>query len=297
VPYPWSRPSSPTEPDAQPSVSQECAEVKGLDDLELGTTAAIGQSQIIRTLLTPAARAWLRSQLQSATDLQIQLSGGDGQLLQGHIPSVAISGRGIVYRGLYLSKIQVTAEKIRFNIGQVLRGKPLNPMDPICVRVNLTLQETDLNASLAGSLLSRTVADLFAQWLAPLLTGKSATSLPELNGTELTRADHNLADLVLHEPRFEIEGRSLLLVAEISTAQWGRLPIGLRAGLQIEAGQKIKLIDPKWLTPAPPSAPWPDLSTFSVDLGDHVRLQSLTLDGRHLCCQGEIWVQPARRAI
>ena len=117
------------------------------------------QSRIISKVLTPALRLWLRSQVEQVEDLQINIQAGDRLLLTGHIPKVSLSARRAVYQGLYVRQIQLVAETIRINLGQVLKGKPLRLLEPVPVTGELLVEEVDLNASLQGTLLPNALTE------------------------------------------------------------------------------------------------------------------------------------------
>jgi hypothetical protein len=90
--------------------------------LETSKTLKPKKSTIISTVLSPALRLWLRSQVEQLEALQFNIIGGDRQILTGHIPGVSIAASGVVYQGLHLSKIQLEGTDIRVNLGQVIKG-------------------------------------------------------------------------------------------------------------------------------------------------------------------------------
>lgn len=82
-------------------------------------------SAIIRSVLSPVLKFWLRSQVEMVQDLEISIDGADGQILKGNIPQAQVSGQGIIYQGLYLTKLNLVATDIHLNIPQILKGQTL----------------------------------------------------------------------------------------------------------------------------------------------------------------------------
>jgi LmeA-like phospholipid-binding len=108
---------------------------------------------VTRTLLTPILQLWLRSQLESAQELKVKISGSDRQLWQGIIPLTEVSGTGIVYQGLHLSQIGLSATEIQLNVGQVLKGDSLKLLAAIAVKLDLRLKVEDFRLCLAAPLI------------------------------------------------------------------------------------------------------------------------------------------------
>lgn len=91
------------------------------------------QSKIIASVLSPAIKLYLRSQVDQVEGLEIKIKGGDSQILRGHIPEVSLMAQRAIYQGLFLSQVQVTGENIKINLGQVLKGKALRLLEPIFI--------------------------------------------------------------------------------------------------------------------------------------------------------------------
>jgi hypothetical protein len=121
---------------------------------------------VVSKVLSSAVRVWLRSQVESVEDLQFQIGGSNRQILTGHIPKVAIAARQAVYQGLHLSQVDVVGEAIRINLGQVLKGKPLQLLDIVPIQGDIELTQADLNASLSSPLLRGGITDFFRAWRA-----------------------------------------------------------------------------------------------------------------------------------
>lgn len=117
-------------------------------------------SRLIGKVLSPAIKLWLRSQVQQIDRLELEIAGSDRQILTGNIPRVSILASQAVYQGLHITQVQLEAQEIHINLGQVIKGKPLRLLDKVPVRGNLYLTQADLNASLASPLLTDALTDL-----------------------------------------------------------------------------------------------------------------------------------------
>lgn len=235
-----------------------------------------GQSHLIGRILAPALGVWLRSQVEQVDDLQVHIEAGDRHLLSGSIHRVAIAAQRIVYRGLHLSDLALSGGSIRVNLGQVLRGKPLRLLQPVPVWVSLTLQEPDLNASLASPLL----ADALTQFLkGVLLSALDLPGSPEEQQWQMKQ--------------MAIAPGTLTLMASLTTPQQ-TLPVIVRTGLKLAQGNQLQLDRPEYLVnlQAKRGLPLTDLQGYGVDLGSEVCLQDLILAERQLVCQGYVTVTP-----
>ena len=85
---------------------------------------ALSPSNLISKILSPALRLWLRSQVEQAEELEIQIQGQDRQILRGYVPEVSLQTRRAIYQGLRLGQVLLQGENIHINIGQVVKGKP-----------------------------------------------------------------------------------------------------------------------------------------------------------------------------
>jgi len=111
-------------------------------------------SAVIRSVLSPLIKIWLRSQVESIHTLEIEIAGRDGQILKGLSPSAKVMATGVVYQGLHLSDLCLTASEIHLNTPQVLRGEALKLLQPIQVNLELNLTPSDLKHCLDASLLT-----------------------------------------------------------------------------------------------------------------------------------------------
>jgi hypothetical protein len=114
-------------------------------------------SSIIRSVLSPLVKLWLRSQTEAIDTLEIEITGRDGQILKGLIPTAKVMATGVIYQGLHLSNLCLTASEIRLNMPEILRKEPLKLLQPIYVNLELNLTPSDLNHCLRASLLTDAV--------------------------------------------------------------------------------------------------------------------------------------------
>lgn len=245
-------------------------------------TTTPSRQRWISTLLEPAIKLWLQSQMESVAELTVKIEAGDRQILSGCIPQVALAARQAVYRGLHLSQIAIQGQDIQINLGQVMRGKPLRLLHPVPVAVDLRLHEKDLNRSLGAPLLAGAVADLLAEWL---------------------RAAHGVGlkgHLAAHpSPQITLADDRLTLMAPWQDKAGGRGTLTLTAGVYLAGHHCLQFQQPQLsYQPAaegeealpPPLAEL--LADFALDLGTDVELTILQIQPGALHCQGYLWVNP-----
>ncbi len=223
---------------------------------------------IVGSILAPACRAWLRSQVSHVDDLQVHIAGGSRQILGGTIPRVTVSAVGAIYQGLSLGSIDLIAENIRINLPQVLKGQPLRLLEPIAVMAKVKFSESDLQASLAAPLLSQAITDLFGQMLTT-----------NLQQPEWSIDWHQL----------EITPQTLRLQGDLS-ANGEVSTIEILTGVAILDGHMLHL-DPLKIT-CEMDLPGRNITRHSIDLGEDVNITQLDLLTGKLLCQGRIQVNP-----
>ncbi|TAD79117.1 MAG: DUF2993 domain-containing protein [Oscillatoriales cyanobacterium] len=225
-------------------------------------------SRLIGAIVAPAVKLWLRSQVESAADIQVALTGRDRQILTGRLPEARIVARSVVYRGLHLGAIELVARAIAVNLGQVVRGQPLQLLQPIPVAADLSLSAADLAASLAAPLL----APALAEFLQPLLTRWGATA-------------------TLRDPQASLSADGLILDGVVQDQ-----PLRLQFGLVLSGPlgpngtQQLILRDPRWLTAA--GELLAALDSIALPLGEDVAIDQLTISPDRLHCSGTITVRP-----
>jgi hypothetical protein len=226
------------------------------------------QSQIISKVLSPAVRLWLLRIVQQVSNLEVKISGSDRQILSGYIPRVSIWAHHAVYQGLHLSQIQLVGEGIRINLGQVLRGQPLQLLEPVPVFGELLLQESDLNASLQSPLLANALTELLG------------TLLPASCPVDGQGSWHKIA----------IGSGQLILRGTVAT-ELEPTPLVIRTGLKLASSHELELEHLQIHNQE--GSPLGNLDSFKLDLGPEVAIAELTLSPGQLFCHGRINVIPA----
>ena len=220
------------------------------------------------SVLAPACRVWLRSQVSHVDDIQVEIAGGSLQILGGTIPRVSVVAEGAIYQGLSLGSIDLVAENIQINLPQVLKGQPLGLLESITVTANVKFSEDDLQASLAAPILSQAITDLFTQILGA------------------NSQEHNW---IVEWDRVQIVPQLLILQGNLTTE--GRTaPIEISMGIAIFDGQILHL-DPLKIT-CSIDLPGSNITSHSIDLGDDVNIIQLQLLAGELTCRGGILVNP-----
>jgi hypothetical protein len=234
-------------------------------------------SKLISKVLSPAVRLWLRSQVEAVAGLEFRIEGGDRQILSGYIPKVAIVARRAVYKGLHLSQVEVTGEKIRVNLGQVLKGKPLKLLEVVPIEGSLGWDEADLNASLKAPLLANALAEFFLNWVR---------SVAHLLPKDLAQAIQE--PLVLRDAQAEILPHQvqLRLNWDVLREPHKGFSTTLQTGLGLVSKRQLKLEQPRLLVGEIPT----ELPDYDVELGD-VALEDLRLE------LGQIWVRGRIRVL
>jgi hypothetical protein len=233
------------------------------------------QSKLIGSVLSPAVKLWLRSQLEEIAHLDLTIAGCDRQLIGGYLPMVYLKGQRALYQGLHLEQVEMWAENTRINIGQILKGKPLQLLEPIGVTAQAQIQESDLNRSLSSFILSNALNDLliFLLQAGEVKEAKQMVKESTIAWRSLT-LDHQIASVegIFSHPEQE--------------------PIGIRIRLALALLDARTLeIKPLELTPIPL---WSSLKlkTFPLDLGDSVNLEQLSIDSGQLSCSGRLEIRP-----
>lgn len=240
-------------------------------------------SQLISRVLSPAVRLWLRSQVESVARLEVQLQGSNRQILQGRIPQVAVIAQQVVYQGLHLHHLELAAEQIHINLGQIVKGKPLRLMEIVPVWGMLRLQQSDLEASVSAPLLANALTEVVL-----LLLRQAPNPLPEGIATAL-----QTGNLRIEQPQVQLATQQLRLNAFLSTPVH-RLPVVLQTQVQLAAGSRIQLLQPQLCqNDGPNFCCLVALNQVEIDLGPEVTIQELILEPGHLSCRGKANVIPA----
>lgn len=237
---------------------------------------------VLSRILEPALQLWLRSQVESVEALQVHLDCGDRQVLSGFIPQLRLEAHRTIYQGLHLSHIYLTGKDIRINIGQVLKGKALQPLAPIPVELNVQLKTADLEASLSSTLLQGALIEALL-----ILMGDQ---IEDALGGELQSQS-----LALQNPHIVLGENQLRLSAQLMAKDSDRsIPVALRTGLVLDSPRKLMLQNPEWLpTPnAKRGLPLKELHGYCFDLGDQAQLQNLSITTDGIQVHGQLLIVP-----
>lgn len=241
---------------------------------------AQGSRGLLSRLLAQAVKVWLRSQLEGLTELHLQINSGDRQLLCGSLPQVQLAAEKAIYKGVHLSSIRLQGQDIQINLGQVLKGQPLQLLHPISIELAVVLKRGDLQASLPSLLLQVALID----------------ALQRLMGPQLARALGSTASgaWTLAQPQLGLETHRLTFSTILITPTGLSLPLTLKTGLSIGQPGELVLHQPQWrptvLTES--DHPFLGLPDYTFALGDQVNLQELVVMAEAIVCRGQLLVMP-----
>ncbi|HEY9736640.1 MAG TPA: DUF2993 domain-containing protein [Trichocoleus sp.] len=249
-------------------------------DLVQEKTAAKG-SRVISRILPAAVRLWLQAQVEHVDNLVFELEGRDREILSGYLPGARVAADRAVYQGLHLSQVQVAAQEIRINLGQVLRGKPLRLQQRFPIVGEVVLREADLAASLQAPLLQEGLRDFLRQLIA------------------VQGADHDLRPylgaLVEENASFQVETvaiapRQIALTLRPASGAASQ-PLVLKTDLTVREGHILVLQQPS-LQVSPETEPL-QLDGFDLDLGPEVNIDALNVTSGQIEINGTVQVVPA----
>jgi LmeA-like phospholipid-binding len=241
---------------------------------------------LIHRVLEPALHLWLRSQAESVSGLQVHLEGGDRQILSGYIPQLQLQAEQVIYKGLHLSKIELSGHNLRINIAQVLKGKALKLLDALSIDLNVAIQAEDAQASLDSALFQGAIIDALKVLVGEQIADALGQDIPS-------------QDLVLDNPHLSLSENTLRFSTVLRTHQGDlsapsvrSVPVALQTSLLLSNPQTLVLSHPEWL-PTPQSKrglPLHDLHGYTFDLGPQVQLQTLLITSTGIFVQGQMTI-------
>jgi hypothetical protein len=232
-------------------------------------------SNLIGKILAPALRLWLRSQVDGVETLDLSIDGKDHQILRGYVPKVELISHQAIYQGLQLGRVLLKGENIRINIGQVIKGKPLQLLEPIRVSGAVQLSQSHLQASLASELL----ANAFSELLMALLAQEG---IPEPEAA-LAPYQFQWQAIALEQQSFRLQGQVTDQAGQSGT-------VTLSAGLQLVSPKRLHLAE--IILAGLPTIQNQHLTPLMVDLGEDVEIESLHLNEGELSCLGKLLIRP-----
>jgi LmeA-like phospholipid-binding len=235
--------------------------------------------QRIAQLLSSALRLWLRTQVESVADLQVQIQSRNRQLLSGQIQQVSLVAEQVVYQGLNLGRVEITAHEIRVNIGQIIRGKPLKLLNPVPIVGEVVISEANLNSSLQAPLLANALLDFLTRFLK--IKG----------GSDLSSQFSE--PLSLQAPTITIGANHLQIRGQLQSGPRSQ-SIGVQTSLGLISANQLMFKELSWLPSIPDEqripATWEDLP---IDLGSSVELKQLQIEPGMLRCCAQLTVMPS----
>lgn len=245
---------------------------------------------LISRVLTPAIKLWLRSQLDTIEDLQLQIDSGNRELLSGAIPKVFLSASQAVYKGIHLSRAQVIAENIKTNLRQVIRGKAIRLLEPLPIALDAALTAADLAASTESELFQEALQLGLVPLIEKQLSAPSDWPFPHWYPQDSTHK------VTLSGMRMELSCDRVLIHAQVQHPhQTQSQEIVLDTGLELVNPHELRLAQPQgFYPPADHPIPLTQLSHFGFDLGPDVRLTLLQITAEAILCQGQIKIMPVQ---
>lgn len=243
-----------------------------------------GGSRLISRILPPAVRLWIQSQLDHVDSLEFSLEGKDRQIVSGYVPEVSLSAAKAIYEGLHLSQVRATAAEIRFNLGQMLRGKPLRLLQPFPVDGQVCLYAEDLLASLPSPLLSQGLQDVLLR-----LVSAHPALFPENSHIRDLLADFSRASATTSIGL----GQNQLTLTWQPEQSLGEL-VTLTTGLWVRDGSLLCLAQPQVTVTQPQQTNSPPITLDDVviDLGSAVSIQTLRVSQELIEVVGTLRVVP-----
>ena len=113
---------------------------------------------VVSSVLIPIIKLWLRSEVEHIETIEIAIAGKSRQILSGDIPKATVSGTNAKYQGLSITSIDLSAEAIHLNIGEIFKGDALRLLNPICVNMNVELSPEDLQSCLKSKIFLDAIA-------------------------------------------------------------------------------------------------------------------------------------------
>ncbi len=264
--------SDPSSRFVSESETSEAPEERIGDQDELSQPAT---KQRIVKVLSPAVRLWLKTQVKAVDDLQVEIQSGDRALLSGKIQQVGVTAREVVYQGLHLSFVTVTARDIQINIGQILRGKPLMLLAPVSVEGEAQIREDDLNASAESDLLSNALTEFLVTFM------------------QVGLAKTGIAPFKLRSPKIKVGEGCVDLTGTFTSADQQEQQIGIQAHLSLPNPHILLFEKLAWLSDIPIRDRVPEVwDDFRIDLGEQVKLHQVNLTPGEINCRASLTIMP-----
>lgn len=242
-------------------------------------------SRVISKVLSPAIQLWLRAQVETMTGLKFEIRGSDREILRGRVPSVEVQAEQIVYQGLHLSQIALTASQIQINLRQVLQGKPLRLLEVVPVVGTVRLEQAALDASMNAPLLKQALADFLTLVLNHLNQELTSDLAAELAALQPIQLEH---------PQIQLANECFTLTANLLTPHRQQAQLILETQLQLIQGAQLQFTALKLhYTSSQRAAVITTNQPLVIDLGSEVHLHQLEITVDGVSCQGRMNVTSA----
>lgn len=238
---------------------------------------------LIGTLLSSAGKFWLRSQVESIDHLHLAIEGSNRSLLTGNIPQVLVTVTQAVYQGLHLSQVQLEGSGIRFNLGQVLKGQPLQLLEPFFITGNLQFTQFDLKASLQASILAEALKEFLFSLLGSVRVNPLLSRPEPLNVLFQDIQQLRDPDLTLAQNQVTLSTKVLLSDNQL-------IPLILKTTLKLANSQELILINP--VLEIPGQIPATQLENYIINLGSDINIQELIISEDSIDIKASIKVNP-----
>jgi hypothetical protein len=230
---------------------------------------------MINKILSTALKLWLRSQVEEAEDLQVEIIGGDRQIFKGYLPGVFLTSSHAIYQGLHLRQLQLSAKNIQINLGQVLKGKPLKLLEPVTATGEISLSATDLELSLSSSLLSSALEDLLVE---------------VLKVQDIDNPREILATYQMNWDKISLGENQLTLKGNLTNSEGKTTPVSICTGLHLANSHTLMLSLLQIDTVA--QLPFSQCQKLTLDLGTEVAIAKLKIASETLFCSVGLTVFP-----
>ncbi|AFZ46848.1 hypothetical protein Cyast_0876 [Cyanobacterium stanieri PCC 7202] len=229
------------------------------------------KSEIIARFLTPAIKFWIRNQVESITQLEVEIDAGDKQILSGKINQVYLSANEANYQGIFINQASVSTEDIAVNLGGILRGKPLKLLHPIFVSGDIVITAQELQKSLESSLLIQGLQDVVKLIL------------------ENQRLENILEKYHIQWKNINIENQQVTIQGNINNnLKKVNNTLNITSNINIQEKQKLLLTDIK--IEGIPELNNLTINDLIIDLGNEVAISELTISPHKIHCTGKIKV-------
>ncbi|CAK9871161.1 unnamed protein product [Sphagnum jensenii] len=121
-----------------------------------GSSTGQNSTSFVGGLLEKVLGTYLKSQLDECGDLDVIVQGSNWELLSGKVRDVQVSATNAIYKGVFLTEVDLTASRV-----VVKPGRKRLLQKPFLVNAQIRVQEDHLNASLASPLFSRSLKKMF----------------------------------------------------------------------------------------------------------------------------------------